>query len=80
MKVFDDFIKFLGFSDFNRSAIKIQHKTLSTKVSIDDRLVFVSVIENDDCYIGKCIIADKKYNVLDIIVFELKDDEWVEVE
>ena len=72
-------IKFLGFEDFEKSDVSIGGDYLSTEVySIDDRRVFVSVIENINYITGKYIITDKNNDILDIITFKRNGNEWIE--
>ena len=82
VKALDDFIKYLGFYDFERTDTQNIGDVLTTEVlGFDDRRIFISVIDNKDCSItGRYVITDKDVNVLDIITFNQDNDEWSEYE
>ena len=80
----NNFIKYLGFEDFEKSDITGFSETLSTEVyGFDDRRVFISVFYETNSVV-KCryMITDNKCNVLDNVVFrrDKTTNEWTEVE
>lgn len=80
----NNFIKYLGFEDFEKSDIAYFYKTLSTEVyGFDDRRVFISVFYEKNSVV-KCryMITDNKCNTLDNAVFirDKTTNEWTEVE
>ena len=80
----NNFIKYLGFEDFEKSDIAYFYKTLSTEVyGFDDRRVFISVFYEKNSVV-KCryVITDNKSNTLDNVVFirDKTTNEWTEVE
>ena len=80
----NNFIKYLGFEDFEKSDIAYFYKTLSTEVyGFDDRRVFISVFyEKNSVVKCKYMITDNKCNILDNVVFirDKTTNEWTEVE
>ena len=80
----NNFIKYLGFEDFEKSEIAYFYKTLSTEVyGFDDRRVFISVFyEKNSVVKCKYMITDNKCNILDNVVFirDKTTNEWTEVE
>ena len=80
----NNFIKYLGFEDFEKSDIEYFYKTLSTEVyGFDDRRVFISVFyEKNSVVKCKYMITDNKCNTLDKVVFirDKTTNEWTEVE
>lgn len=80
----NNFIKYLGFEDFEKSDITYFYETLSTEVyGFDDRRVFISgFYEANSVVKCKYMITDKKCNVLDNIVFirDKTTNEWTVVE
>ena len=80
----NNFIKYLGFEDFEKSDIAYFYKTLSTEVyGFDDRRVFIAVFYEKNSVV-KCryVITDNKCNTLDNVVFirDKTTNEWTEVE
>jgi len=80
----NNFIKYLGFEDFEKSDIAYFYKTLSTEVyGFDDRRVFISVFYEKNSVV-KCryVITDNKCNTLDNVAFirDKTTNEWTEVE
>ena len=80
----NNFIKYLGFEDFEKSDIAYYYKTLSTEVyGFDDRRVFILVFYEKNSVV-KCryVITDNKCNTLDNVVFirDKTTNEWTEVE
>ena len=80
----NNFIKYLGFNDFEKSDIKVSSETLSTEVyGFDDRRIFISVFYEANSVV-KCryMITDNKCNVLDKVVFirDKTTNEFTEVE
>ena len=80
----NNFIKYLGFEDFEKSDITGFSETLSTEVyGFDDRRIFISAFYEANSIV-KCryMITDNKCNVLDNVVFRLDKttNEWTEVE
>lgn len=80
----NNFIKYLGFEDFEKSDIAYYYKNLSTEVyGFDDRRVFISVSYEKNSVV-KCryVITDNKCNTLDNVVFirDKTTNEWTEVE
>ena len=80
VKALDSLIMFLGFKDFEKSDTSIWSDFLITEVyGFNDRRIFVSVIDNFDGNItGKCTIENKNGDTLDVIVFKLENNEWIE--
>lgn len=80
----NNFIKYLGFEDFEKSDIAYFYETLSTEVyGFDDRRVFISAFyEKNSVVKCKYMITDNKCNVLDNVVFirDKKTNEWTVVE
>lgn len=80
----NNFIKYLGFEDFEKSEIAYFYETLSTEVyGFDDRRVFISAFyEKNSVVKCKYMITDNKCNVLDNVVFirDKTTNEWTEVE
>ena len=80
----NNFIKYLGFDDFEKSDIAYFYKTLSTEVyGFDDRRVFISAFyEKNSVVKCKYMITDNKCNTLDNVVFirDKTTNEWTEVE
>ena len=80
----NNFIKYLGFEDFEKSDIIGFSETLSTEVyGFDDRRVFISVFyEANNVVKCRYRITDNKCNILDNIVFirDKTTDEFTEVE
>src|SRR5574344_799565 len=80
----NNFIKYLGFEDFEKSDIAYFYETLSTEVyGFDDRRVFISVFyEKNNVVKCKYMITDSKCNVLDNVVFirDKTTNEWTVVE
>ena len=80
----NNFIKYLGFEDFEKSDIAYFYKTLSIEVyGFDDRRVFISgFYEKNNGVKCKYMITDNKCNVLDNVVFtrDKTTNEWTEVE
>lgn len=79
VKALASIIKFLGFEDFEKSDVSKGSDFLSTEVyGIDDRRVFVSVIDNINYITGKYIITNKNADILDIITFKRNGNDWIE--
>lgn len=80
----NNFIKYLGFEDFEKSDIVYLYKTLSTEVyGFDDRCVFISAFyEKNNVVKCRYIITNNKCNVLDNVVFirDKTTNGWTEVE
>ena len=80
----NNFIKYLGFEDFEKSDIIGFSETLSTEVyGFDDRRVFISVFyEANNVVKCRYMITDNKCNILDNVVFirDKTTDEFTEVE
>ena len=81
----NNFIKYLGFEDFEKSDIASYfYGTLSTEVyGFDDRRVFISAFYEKNSVV-KCryVITDNKCITLDNVVFirDKTTNEWTEVE
>lgn len=80
----NNFIKYLGFDDFEKSDIAYFFETLATEVyGFDDRRVFISAFYEKNSVV-KCryMITDNKCNTLDNVVFirDKTTNEWTEVE
>lgn len=80
----NNFIKYLGFEDFEKSDITGFYETLSTEVyGFDDRRVFISVFyETNNVVKYRYIITDNKFKALDNVVFirDKTTNEFTEVE
>lgn len=80
----NNFIKYLGFEDFEKSDITGFSETLATEVyGFDDRRVFISVYyEKNSVVKYRYVITDNKCNTLDNVVFirDKTTNEWTEVE
>ena len=82
VKALSDFIKYLGFEDFEKAIISNDENILSVEVlGIDDRRMFIDVFEYDCSVIGKWFITDSEMNILDDVSFKRdENNKWVEVE
>ena len=80
----NNFVKYLGFEDFEKSDIAYFYKTLSTEVyGFNDRRVFILEKKKKNSVV-KCryVITDNKCNTLENVVFirDKTTNEWTVVE
>lgn len=81
----NNFIKYLGFEDFEKSDTTYFFENLATEVyGFDDRRVFISAFYEKNSVVIKCryVITDNKCNTLDNVVFirDKTTNEFTEVE
>ena len=81
-KQLDDFIKYLGFDDFEKSDTTNFSETLTLEVyGFDDRRIFISSFyETNNTVKCRYVITDNKCMLFDNIVFKKDGNKWVEVE
>lgn len=79
-KEFEDFIKYLGFSKFERSETSASYEIITAEVyGFDDRRVFISVFKEMNSIVkGRYVITDENCLTLDNIVFKRFNNKWVE--